>query len=318
MDNILEKVVEKVDEKVEEKVVEKVVEKVEEKVVIIEDVIPLPCEFDTLVLSGGSIQGISILGGLQYLKDNNMINNIQNYVGTSVGSIICYLLVIGYTPIEIVVYLCINGHLFEKLKCFDVVSAAKGEGATTFLHISDQLEKMTIEKIGRLITMKEIQTIFGKKLTCITYNITKSTTEYLDCEKTPDLPCLIALRMSSNLPLIFETFRYGDSFYVDGGLSNNFAVDVGETQGKKVLAMCLDFNIGEDNPHINFVEYVYKLLLIPTHQSTQYKINNKSESTTILQLQCGNIKFFNFDISSKTKLELFSKGYEDVKIYFNA
>ena len=119
-------------------------------------------EFDTLVLSGGSVMAISIIGALQYLKDNNLISHINHYIGTSAGAIICYLLIIGYTPIEIIIYLCTNHHLFEKLKYINVVSASRGEGATTFLHISEQIEKMTIDKTGRLNTMSDIQTLFNK------------------------------------------------------------------------------------------------------------------------------------------------------------
>ena len=131
-------------------------------------------EFDTLVICGGSINGISILGALQYVTDNNIINNIKSYVGTSVGAIISYLLIIGYTPVEIIVYLCTHHVLFEKLKCFDIIQASRGEGATTFLYIAEQIEKMTIDKTGRLFTLKDLFTIYGKKLVCVTYNITNS------------------------------------------------------------------------------------------------------------------------------------------------
>ena len=37
-------------------------------------------EFDTLVLSGGSLRGFLVLGSLQYAMDNNLLNNIENYV----------------------------------------------------------------------------------------------------------------------------------------------------------------------------------------------------------------------------------------------
>ena len=278
-------------------------------------------EYDTLVLSGGSINSISIIGGLQYVKDNNMMENINTYIGTSAGAIICYLLIIGYTPVEIVVYLCINHHLFEKLKCFDILNAVRGDGATTFMYISDQLEKMTIDKIGRLLTLKDIETIFNKKLICVTYNITKASVEYLSSETNPELPCLIALRMSANLPLIFEHFKYENSFYIDGGIVNNFAVDIGEKYGKKVLGICLgvnNMNSPQDNPSDNILEYIYTLLLVPMVQSMKYKIKSKSDTTTVVELRCsGNIKMFNFDINSKTKLEMFSLGYEDTKNVFN-
>ena len=274
-------------------------------------------EFDTIVLSGGSVNGISILGALQYLKDNNMINNIKTYIGTSVGSIIIYLLIIGYTPIEIVVYLCTHNHLFEKLKCFDLVTASRGGGATSFIHISEQLEKMTIDKTGRLFTMKDIETTFNKKFICTTYNMTKCCIEYKSSDTDPDMPCLCALRMSSNLPLIFESYKYGDSFYIDGGLANNFPIDVAESYGKKIIGICLDFDIKEDNQANNLLEYIYKMLMIPISQSAVYRIQNKKSFVEVVELKSSDgIKFFNFDLTSKIKLEMFSSGYENIKEYF--
>jgi predicted acylesterase/phospholipase RssA len=127
--------------------------------------------------------------------------------------------------------------------------------------------------------------------------------------------------MSANLPLIFEHFKYENSFYIDGGIVNNFAIDTGEKYGKKVLGICLgvnNMNSPQDNPNGNILEYIYTLLLVPMVQSMKYKIKSKSETTTVVELRCsGNIKMFNFDINSKTKLEMFSLGYEDTKNVFN-
>ena len=74
-------------------------------------------DYDTLVLSGGSSKGIMTLGALQYLYDNFLLKNIKNYIGTSAGAMICYLLAIGYTPVEIIVYIC-KHQLLEKMQHF--------------------------------------------------------------------------------------------------------------------------------------------------------------------------------------------------------
>ena len=57
---------------------------------------------DTLVLCGASINGIVLLGCLQYLHDKDCLQRIQNYVGTSSGGMLGYLLALRYTPIDIV------------------------------------------------------------------------------------------------------------------------------------------------------------------------------------------------------------------------
>ena len=72
---------------------------------------------DTLVLPGGGIKGLTILGALQYCCDNFMLTDIVNYVGTSSGSMICYLLAIGYTPTDIITNICCN-QIMEKMQKF--------------------------------------------------------------------------------------------------------------------------------------------------------------------------------------------------------
>jgi len=121
--------------------------------------------FDTLVLSGGSTKGIIILGALQYLYDQNYLNEINNFVGTSCGALIGFLLAIGYTPIEIIVYICTN-QLVEKVPHFNIVAMINGHGASSFSNIYEELEKMTIAKIGYIPTFADIKLKNEKKI-CI-------------------------------------------------------------------------------------------------------------------------------------------------------
>ena len=50
----------------------------------------------TIVISGGSINGIICLGALQYLINNKLLDNITTFIGTSSGSMTGFLLSIGY------------------------------------------------------------------------------------------------------------------------------------------------------------------------------------------------------------------------------
>lgn len=273
--------------------------------------------YDSLVLSGGAINGIVMLGALQYCSDKGILNQIKTFVGTSVGAIICYLLIIGYTPVEIIVYLCTNNSVFQKLKYFDINSGCRGDGATTFLHISEYLERMTTEKIGRLITMKDIKTLYGVDLVCVTFNVTKNTTEYITPSTHPDIPCLSALRMSANLPLVFETYKYGDSFFVDGGICNNFPLNIGEERGENVLGIVVlypnDQKPNDIYPQKNMLAYIYRLLSAMFIEMIEQRINTKKESTTVVKLNAmSGFDILNFNIDLKHKLDMFSFGYNQV------
>jgi predicted acylesterase/phospholipase RssA len=268
--------------------------------------------YDTLVISGSSAKCLCVLGSLQYAFDNSYLENIKTYIGTSSGGILCYLLAIGYTPIEIIVYVCTHRFL-EKMVHFNVMGMIHGIGATTFAHIQEEIEKMTISKMGYLPTMKDIHTKLNKKLILATHNLTKNITEYLSHETYPDLPCITGLRMSANLPLIFEKYTYNDSFYVDGGLSDNFPIDIAEKYGNKIFGIYVDQN--DDNydfKNIDIMEYIFFIYDVPMRQSMQYKINKASSKCKIIKILY-NLKMFDFNIDPRTKLEMFSTGYSQTK-----
>lgn len=267
--------------------------------------------YDTIVLSGGSTKGLVLLGALQYAYDNSMLKNISTYIGTSAGAMICYFLAIGYTPIEIVVYICTH-RLLEKLQHFNIVAMINGNGATSFSDMQEQLERMTIEKIGYLPTFKDIKSKYGKIFICATHNLTKKKTEYLGPYTTPDLPCITALRMSSNLPLVFENYKYGDSIYIDGGVSDNFPVQLADEIGTKILGfvMSSDEKDFKDVKESDILQTIYMLMLIPVTQATEYKISQASEKCDIHKLNYDKVKVFDFNINSTEKLDMFSAGYK--------
>jgi predicted acylesterase/phospholipase RssA len=274
--------------------------------------------YDTLVLSGESSRSFVTLGAIQYAFDNYLLKDLVNYVGTSSGSIICYLLAIGYTPIEIIVYICTN-QLMEKMQHFNIVAMIQGRGATSFSNIQEQLEKMTISKIGYLPTLNDLKEKMNKILVCVTHNLTENRTEYLSWETYPHLPCITALRMSSNLPLIFENYRYGNSLYVDGGISDNFAIDIGEKMGEKILGIVLNSECASfsNDTEVNTLEFIYKLIYVPVIQAINHKIrltsaSNKCKIVNIKNVTA-NLKFFEFNVVSSTKLNMFSNGYEQMK-----
>lgn len=322
----------KEEKKEEEKVVDiaKVVDGSDNEIknVDISNNIPLPVsiypksgDFDTIVLSGGSIHAIIMLGALQYADDNYLLKKLHRYVGTSAGAMCGYLLAIGYTPMEIMVYLCTK-QILERMKHFNVVAMMNGGGATSFVHIHEQLEKMTIEKIGKLITLGDLYNTYNKELFCVTYNLTTDKPEILSHETHPDMPCLTALRMSSNLPLIFDHFKYLGCFYIDGGVSNNFPIDIADDKGEKILGIFLhntNRKFSQDNIDNNdsIIEYIYKLIFIPVKQQTLTNVSAVSDKCTVVQLLPDNTPFFDFRLDTHAKLEMFSNGYLQMKTYWD-
>jgi predicted acylesterase/phospholipase RssA len=64
--------------------------------------------YDTIVLSGNSTNAVLTMGGIQVLHDKGQLNDLKYYVGTSSGSILGCLMSVGYNPLDLLCYLCIN------------------------------------------------------------------------------------------------------------------------------------------------------------------------------------------------------------------
>jgi len=270
-------------------------------------------KYDTIVIPGGGINGFYILGSLEYLYQKELITELKTFIGTSIGSIISYLLIIGYTPIEIITTIQKNKYL-EKLDNFSIQSFIDCRGAIDFIHINKIVEKLTLDKCGKLYTMKTLYETFEKTLVCVTYNMTKNETEYLDYKNNEDLPCLTALRMSCNLPIIFDRFKNNNCYYVDGGLSNNLALNIAHFYGKNVLGINLDIDNKEleDRPEEGIISYFMKLVRISIIQITKEKLNYYRDKMDIIDIKNNEkleINFLSFNINIKTILDMFSQGY---------
>lgn len=274
-------------------------------------------QFDTLVLPGGGIKGFNLLGAIQCLIDRQQLKHVKTYVGTSVGAMIGYLLAIGYTPIEIVVAFYKHNWL-EKISKYDMTSFMSGMGIMSFMYITEILEKLTINKIGRLLTMEMLQKEFGQTLICCTYNMTDSRTEYLNPIDNPTLPCLTALRMTANIPLFFGRFKYTSCYYIDGGIADNFPVLYAESISDNVLAINMVNNPKNlvDNPSDGMLSYLMRLSYVPIISLTRNSVD-RSSSACIYDIETGYIiNPVSMNASHKKRLEMFSDGYEQARLRY--
>lgn len=274
--------------------------------------------YNTLVLSGGGVKGFSILGVLQYMYDKHFLDSITTYSGASIGAMISYLLAIGCTPTEILVYICTK-KINQKFNV-NILNMIQGEGVSSFMILQEHLEKMTIEKLGFFVTLKDVQDKFGKRLIFSTYNLDDDCVEYLTPESHPDLPCITALRMSSNVPLLFDKFKYMNKYYVDGGIYDNFPIEVVDKPENKIFGVTVTKTSNKTNLNDeSLIEYILRLINIASTQNSKYFINKMKDKHHILELDTENVSsFLSLNIHSKQLLDLFSSGYNQAKEYFSS
>lgn len=273
--------------------------------------------YNKLILSGGGIKGLLTLGSLQCFYDKNLLNDVDELIGTSIGSIICFLLAIGYTPIELIVSIC-TSRIFEKIKTIDIISLTNNEGGVNWNIINEYLENLTINKIGKLITFQELFDEFGKNFTAVTFNYTDKKVEYISKETHPNMNCLLAIKMSSNIPLIFKPFKYEHKYYVDGAMGNNFPINCANENDKKVLAINLTKKHVRDVEKLGFLSYIWSLLLIHIDKNVIENLERCKHLTNIEIIslnECKNTDW-NIDLHNIDMLNMFSSGYSFTKNHF--
>lgn len=182
---------------------------------------------DTLCISGGGSTGVCFVGSVKHLEDQRFfdLENIKTYVGTSSGSLIIFLFLIGYKSSEIIDFFYkFNLNKIEPnascINFFNFLGLDEGEKllevARTFLN-----EKFNI----RDVTFEELFLLTGKNLRIITTNYTKSSVEIFDYESHPKVSVLLAIRMSYSVPFLFTPVYYDGCYYIDGALLMNFGIE---------------------------------------------------------------------------------------------
>lgn len=289
--------------------------------------------YKRLVCSGGGIKGLATLGGLQYVFEKGMLNSVDEMVGTSAGGMILFFMAIGYTPIEIAVYICSN-KVVESMQLNSIESIVQATSLYDYATLQAHLERMIISKIGVVPTLLELYQRFHKHLVLVTYNLTTGTTVYLSHLSHPDLSCLDALRMTSNLPFIFNEFVYNQEEYIDGGITDNFPIQYpcevfGPQPDPKERRRVLGLNLKRrrrpldqsNTPSIEKVVYrVYNIITVPILEAEERRLKPMLDQpdVDIIQIELDYINVYSFSLNNKEKLDIFSVGYNTAKQFFES
>ena len=268
-------------------------------------------DYEVLVLSGGGTKGVITLGMLHRLSENNL-SNIKFFVGTSIGSVICFLMIIGLTPVEILSYICTKNICMDtKLNILQLLS--KG-GMMSFDTFFDEIQRTTEERLGFIPTMFELYEQFNKEFVCVTHNLTTNKTVYIDHISHPNLSCIEALKMSCNIPLIFEKYMYDKCFYVDGAVSDNFAIEYTSKRyyDKKILGLYIETHSSLRENNQDIMVYIKSLLTVSFRMNCSISKEFKSQNiNTIMATVSDNYPEWNFNLSDNSKrFDLFSIGYK--------
>ena len=275
-------------------------------------------KYNTLVLSGGGSKGIPMMGALQYLYDHEIIQEFDSFYGSSVGGILCVLTILGYTPRQIIIRLIQKNHLSDLPK-YNIMNGFQGKGFLNFEKFRIILHDFIENKVHKIPTMKELYDLYGKSLKMIAFNYTLRKEEILCHETHPDLSVLDALRMTSNVPFVFENFHRNNHYYFDGFITSNFPICHCDMETDTIVGIdCIRGNWWEDDneKEIDSFKIFWNLFILPFYniQNQRNKVNIKD--STVFRLSLKDLSIFDFEFSNKRLLDVFSVGYTEMKEFY--
>lgn len=223
--------------------------------------------YSHLVMSGGGMKGISFVSALETLRID--MTSIRSISGTSIGSIIGLLLIVGYTPAELTDVL--KNTDFKCLHDISYKHFMKDYGLDTGKNLMLWIIRLIEPKMNgitydyRQVTFEQLYALSGKQFNVTGVKLNTHTLVYFNHKNSPDVRVLDAIRISVSFPFIFTKCAYKGDVYTDGGVLDNFPIDAvdapGNILGLRITPDSIDFEPLDVSLDIYTTEIINCLLI---------------------------------------------------------
>jgi NTE family protein len=260
-----------------------------------------------LVLSGGSIRGISQLGALSVLIHHNLIDldNIVSIAGVSVGSIVGCLLLLKFTIDEIWDFvLSID---FSKLIHPNIAMLLKKCGMDSGKIIYNIVEEILFKKTGiSNITFKQLFDITGIHYIVVGSCLTTKEAIYYDYINYPNFIVSVAIRISYGIAGLFTPVSIDNKKYIDGSFLDNYPIHLFQEKMEETIGIliCHNYDTSYQYPEQYFMAVINLFMYKFYHQT----LSKFPENTIFIGDNNEEVSMLNFSIDDNTKHSLFDEG----------
>jgi predicted acylesterase/phospholipase RssA len=221
-----------------------------------------------LNLSAGGPHVFFQLGALQSLKQVGAIDerNLTTLHGSSIGAVVCCLLAMQKTIEEIVVIFRKIAPTFSLTKHIDLKHFLSSYGLVNLENLFNEFIETV--QIPMDLTFADL----SKDLVVTGYAVKEQKTKYFSKKNTPNMPVLLAIRISCSVPLIFQSVYFQNDLYVDGATKDNWLPIVREEYIKHTIAINLTCNTTTSiNSFVKFVSVLINGVLEDLTKKQDYK-----------------------------------------------
>lgn len=263
------------------------------------------------VFEGGGIKGIAYIGAIRFLEERGY--KFKFVGGASVGSLFSALISANFTSYEmeeLIKNFDINTLLdLEKKTINKFINGIKQKGLNNIIrfeqYLFDVLSMKNVKtfqdlKLGSDYLLKIVVTdLTNRKMVIIpdeldNYNYSKD--KFLVSK---------AVSISCSIPLIFTPYKMGNNVFVDGGVTNNFPINLFKNSDIPTIGFKLN-EVGKLDNFINKNRYKF------------FKIGEKLEleQYNIVNINTKGYKITDFKKGLANYQELIKMGYLSMRSYF--
>lgn len=285
---------------------------------------------ENLFFEGGGAKGVAYLGALEILEDQGILGAVKRFGGTSIGALVALIAALGYSVKERF-SLFMDKIKGESLKDDSFLTVMNMERLLTQSHyykgeamknaIADIIKQKT-DDID--ITFEDLKSK-GKDLSTVTTILGQGGgIKVFSYYTSPKVKVLDAVLASMSFPYAFPPVQIDNQFYVDGGISGNYAISIYDAPpfctghyNHLTWGLRID-NSDEIDPSqklrdpllapINF--FSFSRLIVETFLGVNENIYNMEEKKRgrSITIDCGDTQTFDFEMSQDAKMKLIESG----------
>jgi NTE family protein len=179
-----------------------------------------------IVISGGGLTGFTFYGALRELSKQNYWNlsNIKTIYGTSVGSLLAFVMALGYDWEDIDDYFIKRplNNVF-KLNAYSMFDCIQNKGIFNKKSIEGLLSPLFAGKdVPIEINLKDFYLLTGIEIHSFTTEVNSFKSIDISYKTHPDWCVIDAIYCSCSIPIIFLPFFHENETYCDGGFLSNY------------------------------------------------------------------------------------------------
>lgn len=165
-------------------------------------------KFKNIIASGGGIKALGLIGALNALYKNDLLDDIETYIGCSASSIVLLFTLLGYDlkDVFLLVRKCTQNILDNENS---IINLIQDGGIGKGIEYTNMIDNAIEEKIGKKhCTFAELYKITKKTfILCIT-NLNSGKIIYMSHKNYPNFIVSEAIRVSCGLPFLFTPSIY--------------------------------------------------------------------------------------------------------------